>query len=260
MFENICIDEINLRIKRIKVGENNPTLIFLHDSLGCIELWRDFPDKLGHATHCNLLIYDRQGYGKSDPFNKERKNDYLETEADILNLLMQQYKIKNAILFGHSDGGSIALIAAAKYPTLISGVITEGAHIFVEDITLNGIKKAVEAYHTTNLKERLEKYHGDKTEAVFWAWANTWLSPEFQSWNIEVFLPHIKCPVLVIQGENDEYGSLAQVSGIINHVSTNAEKLIIPFTGHTPHKEAQEKVHDHSAIFINHLIKNRVSI
>lgn len=260
MFENVCINQIRLSIKRIKVGENNPTLIFLHDSLGCIELWRDFPSKLGHYTHCNVLIYDRQGYGQSDDFNKERENDYLEKEADVLSILLQQYNIDNAILFGHSDGGSIALIAAAKYPTFIKGVITEGAHIFVEDLTVNGIKKAIEAYHTTNLKLRLEKYHGDKTEAVFWAWANTWLSSEFQSWNIEHFLPGIECPVLIIQGENDEYGSLAQVTGIANQVSKNAEKLIIPLAGHTPHKEAEQEVLEFSATFINHLIKNPATI
>jgi pimeloyl-ACP methyl ester carboxylesterase len=260
MFENICINGVNLKLNRISNGEDHPTLIFLHDSLGCIELWRDFPKKLGYETKCNVLIYDRQGYGKSDSFSTERKADYLEIEADILNLLIKECKIQHAILFGHSDGGSIALIAAAKYPTSIKGVISEGAHIFVEDITLTGIKKAIEVYHTTNLKERLKKYHGDKTEAVFWAWANTWLAADFKSWNIESFLPLIECPVLVIQGENDEYGSLAQVNGIIKQIPTNAKKLIIPFIGHTPHKEAQEKVQEHSVTFINHLINNQAAI
>ena len=106
---------------------------------------------------------------------------------------------------------------------------------------MNGIRKAIKVYHTTNLKERLKKYHGDKTEAVFWAWATTWLAAESQSWNIERFLPLIACPILVIQGEKDEYGSLEQVKGIIHHVSSKVEKLIIPIAGHTPHKEAQEK-------------------
>ena len=161
------------------------------------------------------------------------------------------------MLFGHSDGGSIALIAAAKYPAVIKAVITEGAHIFVEDITLNGIRKAVEAYRTTNLKERLTKYHSDKTEAVFWAWTNTWLSSGFRSWNIETVLPLIACPVLVIQGADDEYGSLEQVNSIINNLSTTSQKLIIPFVGHTPHKEAQEVVLKYSADFI-HSMKSRV--
>jgi pimeloyl-ACP methyl ester carboxylesterase len=251
MFESIYIEGVELKLKRIVIAEDKPTLIFLHDSLGCMELWRHFPDKLASLTQCNVLLYDRQGYGRSEPFSNERKTDYLETEADVLHQLITACKIEDAILFGHSDGGSIALIAAAKYPAVIKAVITEGAHIFVEDITLNGIKKAVEAYSTTSLKERLDKYHGDKTDGVFWAWANTWLSPEFRSWSIESVLPLIACPILVMQGANDEYGSLAQVEGIVNNLSTTAERLIIPFAGHTPHKEASEVVLKHAAAFIH---------
>lgn len=232
-----------------------PTIVFLHDSLGSVELWRDFPKHLGAVTHCNVLVYDRQGYGKSGPFAAgDRQNNYLEQEADILHQLLEHSGIKRAILFGHSDGGSIALIAAAKYPSSIMGVITEGAHIFVEDITLQGIQEAVNAYYTTDLKERLQKYHGDKTEAVFRAWTETWLREEFRSWNIEGFLPHIKCPVLVIQGEEDEYGSLGQVDGIVNQVSGKAGKLVIPGVGHTPHKEAKEEVLQQTAAFFNQLV------
>lgn len=235
---------------------DRPTIIFLHDSLGSAELWRDFPRKLGELTDCNVLAYDRQGYGKSSPFVRGiRKRDYLEIEADVLHGLMEQCELKKVILFGHSDGGSIALIAAAKYPSRIIGVITEGAHIFVEEITLQGIREAVEAYRTTNLKERLQKYHGDKTEAVFQAWADTWLSPEFSSWNMEEFLPQIQCPVLVIQGEADEYGSQDQVNGIIAQVAGEACKLVIPAVGHTPHKEAAEVVLKHSASFIRRIVR-----
>lgn len=243
MVEEVIINHAKLKIVHTIIREESPTLIFLHDSLGCIDLWRDFPEKLGEATHCNIIVYDRQGYGKSCPFEeRERENNYLEVEADVLNALIEKCGIEEAILFGHSDGGSIALIAAAKYPTYIKAVITEGAHIFVEDITLKGIREAVKTFQTSNLKEKLQKYHGDKTESVFWAWAKTWLSDEFKSWNIEGFLPQIKCPVLVIQGENDEYGSQAQVNGIVKQVSGKKEKYIIPSVGHTPHKEASEIV------------------
>ncbi len=253
--KDIVVDGSVLRMHQTIIDQERPTIIFLHDSLGSIELWRDFPDQLGKATGCNVLVYDRQGYGKSSPFaGSDRKNDYLEIEADVLNQLIEQCRIKKVILFGHSDGGSIALIAAAKYPFRIMGIITEGAHIFVGDITLKGIKEAVHAYHTTDLKERLQKYHGDKTEAVFWAWAKTWLCEEYWSWNIEKFLPQIKCPVLVIQGENDQYGSLKQVKGIINQVSGEASELIIPSIGHTPHKEAGVLVLEHAASFINHVL------
>lgn len=254
---NIKTSVGELHILKYGYDANRPTIIFLHESLGCVELWRDFPKKMGELTACNVVVYDRQGYGKSSPFTfAKRGNDYLEIEADILLEVLEVCSIDKSILFGHSDGGSIALIAAAKYPSHVMSVITEGAHIFVEDITLQGIRDAVKAYQTMGLKERLQKYHGDKTEAVFWAWATTWLSAEFKSWNIEAFLPKIKCPVLIIQGENDEYGSEEQVNGIINQVPPEARQLIIPSAGHTPHKEAREVVLEHSASFINQLIKD----
>lgn len=253
--EQLVVKNIALTIQHIHIADNRPTIIFLHDSLGCIELWRDFPQALGKATNCNVVVYDRQGYGKSAPFGiAERNNDYMELEANVLNDLIMKLGIKDVILFGHSDGGSIALIAAGKYPQNIRAVITEGAHIFVEEITLQGIRAGAEAYRTTNLKERLQKYHGDKTEAMFWAWAKTWLTDKFRTWNIESFLPHIQCPVLVIQGDKDEYGTEAQVDGIVNQTSGEAVKLIIPEIGHTPHKEARETVLKESAGFIARLI------
>lgn len=255
MQHDMIINEATLRISQTTIGNNKPTLIFLHDSLGCIKLWRAFPTKLGEATNCNVLVYDRQGYGESSPFTShERAHDYLEKEADVLNELIDRCGIKQAILFGHSDGGSIALLAAAKYPSSILGAITEGAHIFVEGITLAGIQTAVEAYRNTNLNERLQKYHGNKTEAVFWAWAKTWLSDEFKSWNIENLLPRITCPVLVIQGEQDEYGSLEQVQGIVRQVSGKSSRLIIPGIGHNPHKEAEDVVLAHTTSFIKELL------
>jgi pimeloyl-ACP methyl ester carboxylesterase len=177
------------------------------------------------------------------PFSyAERDNGYMELEADILVELLDYYKIDQPILFGHSDGGSIALIAAGKYPDQFKGVITEGAHIFVEDITLAGIKAAVELYQTTNLKDKLAKYHAYKTEAMFRAWADTWLKPSFRNWNIEKFLPAITCPVLVIQGEEDEYGTLLQVERIVEQVSGPAEKFILPGVKHSPHKEVPEVI------------------
>ena len=240
-----------LNVKHTITNENHPTLIFLHDSLGCIALWRDFPERLAEATQCNLLVYDRLGYGQSAPMpTSHRENGYLEHEADVLHSLMAECGITDAILFGHSDGGSIALLAAAKYPSHIRGVVTEGAHIFVEDITLRGISAAVEAYRTSPLREKLIKYHGSNTDTRFDAWTKTWLSPAFRSWNIERFLPKVTCPVLVLQGAADEFGSLAQVKGIVSGVAGPAQQLIIPATGHTPHKEAPEAVLETTTTFI----------
>lgn len=244
-----------IAIKRIDNFPSRPTIVFLHDSLGCIELWRDFPQQLSELTKCNVLIYDRQGYGKSCPFsNPKRDNDYVEHEADILNDLLSYWKIDKALLFGHSDGGSIALITAAKYPEKTIGIITEGAHIFVEEITVNGIREAMRMYRETDLKTKLYNYHGDKTEALFRAWTVTWTSDEFSTWNIEHFLPSIQCPSLIIQGESDEYGSLKQVENIINQVSGPAEKFIIPNIGHTPHKENPQKVLAKVSEFIDQIL------
>ena len=247
----ININGNNLYAEYYNEFENRPTIVFLHDSLGCVELWRDFPKQIAEVSQCNILIYDRLGYGKSNPMSTYvRPVNYLELEADVLNTILEKLKIENPILFGHSDGGSIALIAASKYPQRIKMVICEAAHIFVEEITLNGIREAVVAYQNTNLPERLQKYHGNKTEAIFKAWTETWLRVDFRNWNIENLLHKIKSPLLFIQGEKDEYGTLDQVRKTINAVSGKTEKYIIPNVGHTPHKEAPKTVLDKIAAFI----------
>ncbi|MFC6095515.1 alpha/beta fold hydrolase [Flavobacterium qiangtangense] len=231
--------------------KDRPTLVFLHDSLGCVQLWRDFPEKLSVAASCNVLIYDRLGYGKSDAMPSSKRNaDYLEKEAAVLNDLLSNLNITGAILFGHSDGGSIALLAAAKYAGRVAGLICEAAHIFVEDVTLKGIYGAAEAYNTTDLPERLKKYHGDKVDAVFKSWVETWCGNDFRNWNIESFLPQITAPLLFIQGDADEFGTMAQVDRTISQVSGNAEKFIFSDAGHTPHKEFPEKTVAIAADFI----------
>lgn len=231
-----------LEIEKSELIKSKPTLIFLHDSLGCIELWREFPKQLAETTNCNYFVYDRLGYGKSslNANLPNRPNNYMEIEADTLNEILEAHSIPNPILFGHSDGGTIALIAGAKYPNKIKGIITEGAHIFVEDITLKGILEAKEAYKTTNLKEKLYKYHSENTPYLFEAWTETWLRPSYRDWNIEYLLPNIKCPTLIIQGEDDEFGTLKQVNKIIEHVSGRSERLILKDIGHNPHKENPE--------------------
>lgn len=250
---NTTLDE--LEIKRIDNFPDRPTIVFLHDSFGCIELWRNFPQKLAEATKCNIFIYDRLGYGKSSPMpTHDRPTNYMELEAEILHDLLQKSGIDNAILFGHSDGATIALLTASKFPDRIKAVIVEAAHIFVEDVTLQGIYEAVESYKNTNLSERLAKYHGDKVETLFKAWAETWTKNDFRNWNIEHFLPNITCPLLFIQGEADEYGTLAQVEKTVNQVRGKTEKYIIPNVGHAPHKEASELVLDRTTKFITTVI------
>ncbi|OJU77911.1 MAG: alpha/beta hydrolase [Bacteroidetes bacterium 47-18] len=232
-----------------------PTLVFLHDSLGCTRLWRDFPEKLALLTRCNVLVYDRWGYGQSAPMSSyKRPVHYMEQEAGILKELLSDSGLQDVILFGHSDGGTIALLTAALYSDIVKGIICEAGHIFVEDITLEGIRKAVTAYHTTDLAARLNKYHGDKTDTVFKAWTETWLRSNYRSWNIEALLPSVTSPLLFIQGEQDEYGTAAQADRTVALVTGSSEKWMLPGVGHTPHKEAPGPVLEKSADFIRQLL------
>ena len=253
--EVIDVKGRNLFIRFNNSFENKPTIVFLHDSLGSVQLWRDFPEKLAEATQCNVLVYDRLGYGKSFPMiTHEREKNYMELEADVLNDLLSELNINDAVLFGHSDGGTIALIAASKHPEKVKAVICEAGHIFVEDITVKGVEDALNAYNTTNLPQRLEKYHGDKVDMIVKAWTEIWPSEKFRTWNIEYLLKNITSPLLFIQGEADEYGTLDQVEKTVSQVTGTAEKFIIPDIGHTPHKESPEIVLNKSIEFINSII------
>lgn len=241
--------------------KNRPTIVFLHDSLGCTQLWRDFPEKLSLEAQCNVLVYDRLGYGKSFPMSTyERENNYMETEADVLNDLLNILDIHDVILFGHSDGGTIALITASKYPEKVTATICEAGHIFVESITVKGVRDALYAYHTTDLPERLKKYHGDKVEMIIKAWTEIWLSDRFRSWNIEYLLKDMVSPLLFIQGENDEYATLDQVDQTISQVGGISQKCIIEGVGHTPHKEVPEFILKKSAAFIAQTVQNKQGI
>jgi pimeloyl-ACP methyl ester carboxylesterase len=248
-----------LRVKRIDpepatLLKDHPTLVFLHEGLGCIEIWRDFPETLCESLGCSGLIYDRRGYGGSEMFEDSWPANYLEIESlTYLPALLKECDINNAVLIGHSDGGTISLITAASHGNLLSGIITEAAHIFVEPITIEGIRNAVKAFETTSLKERLAQYHKEHTETIFYRWANRWLSPEFSDWNIQKNLPQITCPVLVLQGEDDAYGTSAQVEGIASQVSGPVRVKLIPGCGHTPHFQAKDTVLSEMTRFIEGL-------
>lgn len=239
---DVYIDETRLRCLQTQRNEALPTIVFLHESFGCIRHWRAFPNMLGEATGLNTFVYDRQGYGQSDPFTiTKRDADYMHKEALVLDKLISKLGLRDVILFGHSDGGTIALLAAALYPQRIKAVITEGAHVFVEDITLAGIRQAEAAYQNSGLKEKLAYYHNDKTEMVFRLWADTWLNAEYRDWNIEPLLGRITCPVLAIQGIADEYGTIRQVESIESNTAGHSCRYM-PETGHTPHRQLPEGV------------------
>jgi pimeloyl-ACP methyl ester carboxylesterase len=227
--------------------KNQPTIVFLHEALGSVAQWRDFPKRVAEITGFNAFAFDRLGHGLSDPLVKNsniplqngRNSDYLHHEAwEVTPSVLAHFGIENPILFGHSDGGSIALLYAARFPTRV--LFTEAAHIFVENITLQGIENALK--NKAFLIERLTRFHGEKTADLFNNWANTWLSKSFENWIIEAFLKDIKCPALIIQGEKDEYGSAKQVQSIVHSIGRNTQSLMIPNCGHTPHKDAEKLI------------------
>jgi len=219
-----------------------PCLVFLHEGLGCAAMWKDFPRRLCEMTGCPGVLYDRLGYGSSDALQHERTTHYLHRYAreELPQLLAYTIPHQPYILIGHSDGGSIALLHAAQQPAALRGIVTEAAHVFVETITLDGIRTAEQAYAHGKLRG-LSKYHGDKTEQIFLAWSRTWLTPAFADWNIEDVLPAIRCPSLILQGSEDQYGTRRQVDAIVAGIS-NARGHLIDDCGHTPHQEQAQAV------------------
>jgi pimeloyl-ACP methyl ester carboxylesterase len=234
--------EVDKGYLTIEYVERDPafiTLIFLHDSLGCIRTWRDFPETLAQQLKCNFLIYDRIGYGESssDPEALHRRKDYLRKEAELLNDMIMYRSILKPVLFGHSDGATIALIAAAQVNNVIHAVISESAHIFVEVVTLMGVQNLAEDYANGALRARLSKYHSEKVDDVFFSWTKLWLSHKFRKWTIEHMLPEITCPCLILQGAQDQFGSIEQVKRIKQGIIGKVESVIMNNVGHTPHRE-----------------------
>lgn len=253
---DILIEGQSVRTKSLKpatgCSEVAPTLVFLHEGLGSIAQWRDFPEALVRETGLAALIFDRYGYGGSAPLHKARSGTYLQRE-DVSSLVgvLDFYGIKAPILIGHSDGGTVALLFAAHFPERVLAVIAEATHVFTESLTLSGIRDAVVAYNERGLREKLFRHHGDKTDDMFLRWVDEWLAPEFRDWSIEDRLASISCPLLVIQGEDDEYGTIAQVESIRSKVSGRVESLLIPNCGHSPHHQAREIVLQGIRHFIN---------
>ncbi|OJJ19627.1 hypothetical protein BKI52_20110 [marine bacterium AO1-C] len=232
---------------------NAPVLLFLHEALGSIPQWKSFPKELSEAVSLPAVIYERQGFGSSASRDQMPAKDYLEKEAwEVLPAVLAYFNLSKVILVGHSDGGSIALLFASRFPDRVAGIITEAAHVFVETETLEGIQEVVEVYEE-KIKPKLQRYHGDKTDAVFEAWFQTWLSPTFADWNIEQYLPNIVSDALIIQGANDRYGTIKQMDAITNSLEGMTEAYWIPDCGHTPHAEFPELVLEKMSEFINQL-------
>lgn len=211
-------------------------IVLLHEGLGSISLWRDFPEKLASATSRAVFAYSRAGHGASDPPAIPHTSRFMHEEAiDRLPGILEQAGIERAVLLGHSDGGSIALIFAATHPARVPALVLEAAHVFVEDVSIASIERIKREYETTDLRRRLAKHHAH-VDAAFHGWNDVWLSPEFRDWNLEEYLPRVSAPALVIQGENDEYGTLRQVDAIARQVNGPVETLVLPDCGHSPHR------------------------
>ena len=241
MSEYITIDDAKIRFKRIEGDAEKPTLVFLHEGLGCIEMWKDFPAELCRLTRCSGLLYDRQGFGGSSSLSRKRDINYVHDYAcsELTTLVQKLIPNKAHILIGHSDGASIALIYGATEQPRLRGIVSEAAHVFVEEKTIKGIKAADRQYERYGPKG-LTKYHGSRTHAVFKGWSITWLSDWFRSWNIEALLPAVKCPVQTIQGADDAYGTIGQIDSICSQVSGQVEPVFIPDCSHRPHHQCPE--------------------
>lgn len=240
---------LNVRHLRHKGGPDAPqgagaglTLVLLHESLGTIALWRDFPEQLAQATSADVLVYERRGYGGSTPEPLPRPNDYLEQEGALwLPRLIEALALEKVVLVGHSDGGSIALITAAT--VAVRGLVTIAAHTFVDHLTLQGIREAGERYRTTDLARRLARYHGDRTDGLFNAWQETWQRESFaQSMDFSPWLAAIECPALILQGEHDEYGLPEQVTAIVEGIGPTAKAVFVDDAAHVPHLQQPEAV------------------
>ncbi len=248
-------------------GEGSPTVVFLHEGLGSVAMWRDFPARLCQRLGARGLVYSRPGYGQSTPraAGEAWAPDFMHLQArEVLPALLAALGVDpardNLWLFGHSDGASIALLYAAlhphPHPMAPQGAIVLAPHIFVEDLSVRSIAQARTAYETTDLRQRLARYHAD-VDSAFGGWNGIWLDPAFRAWNIERELEAIRCPVLAIQGLDDEYGTLAQIDGIASRVP-GTRLLKLPRCGHSPHKDQPQAVMDAAAGFIhhNHAINN----
>lgn len=234
------------RLEYFRIGETKqglPTLVFLHEGLGSVSLWRDFPAKVAALTGCGALVYSRPGYGRSNPKPPPWETSFMSVEAwKVLPHVLNAAEIQSALLVGHSDGASIALLFAARdEEKRTSALVLLAPHVFVEDVTLSRITQLAQRPLRDRLLQRLWRHHGTNADSLLAAWTDVWLSDRFREWNITSFLPSIHVPVLVVQGENDEFGTTAQVNAIVDYASGPVEIALIPRCGHAPQWDAPDK-------------------
>jgi len=229
-----------------------PTLVFLHEGLGAAALWRDVPQTLAERTGAGALVYSRFGYGRSDPRPLPWPIEFMHLEAlEVLPRVLAGLGIKEAVLVGHSDGASIALILAGGAPRAgLRGLVLEAPHLFTEPGGLAAIAETRERFRTGDLRARLQRYHGANVDVAFNGWAETWLDPDFRAWNLESYLAGIRVPTLIVQGTDDPYGTLAHAESIGRQAPGPVETLVLDGVGHAPHREAREAYLDRVARFV----------
>jgi pimeloyl-ACP methyl ester carboxylesterase len=238
--------ERDVRIEYVRIAPERteaPLVVFLHEGLGSVAMWKDFPEQLCAAGGLRGLVFSRPGYGRSTPRAADElwDVDFMHRQAhEVLPAFFEAVGVDEAPwLFGHSDGGSIALLYAARFPDRVAGLVLLAPHILVEDITVANIELARQAWLQTDLPQKLGRYHDD-ADSAFWGWNRIWLHPPFRQWRIEAELGAIHCPVLAIQGVDDEYGTLRQIRGIAEQ-APQTRLLEIPDCGHSPHRDQPEK-------------------
>jgi pimeloyl-ACP methyl ester carboxylesterase len=241
--KHILVDGLRLEYRDYPESvRGRPCVLLLHEGLGSVAMWRDFPARLATATGCRVVVWSRAGYGGSQACAAPRTTRYMHREGEeALPALLAALAIERPLLVGHSDGGSIALIFAGAHPEVPLAVAVLAPHEFVEDKTLAGISAARSAWASTDLPHKLARYHHAQTARVFADWSDCWLSPAFRDWNIEPYLAKIRCPVLAIQGEDDEYATMRQIDAIAEQVP-GTQLLKLANCGHSPHRDQEAAV------------------
>jgi pimeloyl-ACP methyl ester carboxylesterase len=231
-----------------------PTIVFLHEGLGAISMWRGFPAALCRRLGWGGLVYNRRGYGSSDPLDAPLSSDFMHHEAlEVLPRILDRFGISRPVLFGHSDGGSISLIHAGSRLASPAALILEAPHVFVEDVTVRSIADIRDSYRSSDLRERLRRHHGSNVDNLFDSWTEVWLSETFRGWSIEEYLPAITCPILAIQGRDDQYGTSRQVDAISAGASGTVETLLLDECRHSPHIDQREAVETAAIRFLERL-------
>lgn len=234
-----------------------PELVFLHEGLGSISLWKKFPAEVAAATGCPVTVYSRYGSGNSDLLTEPRAVTYMHDEAlCALPDLLTKLHIENPILIGHSDGASIAIIYAGVHKN-VRGLVLLAPHVFVEDLSVASITEAKTRFETTDMPEKLARHHRDAAR-TFWGWNNIWLHPDFRRWNIEEYLPRISCPILTIQGQDDQYGTMDQVAAISCKCPGSVEGLALPDCRHSVHRDQPDAALEAITEFVNMIVGSKV--